>query len=225
MGAVRKSGIITESTAAPYAPIRAGNIHSTMNSAGHGRSLQIGVNRYVTLASNYVRRDDGGVFTSYDNEADSAGANDVFPMTAGAGEAVNDACYYGSSVPFSFIKVLVGTQGAGNAITWEYYNGAWVALSVTDTDGLYTAAAGLHEVTWTAPADWVAVAVNATTAYWVRARITAANFTTTPLFTRVWCGYPDKATLICDHCRRDRNENSDRDRERRKLWNIRLIYK
>ncbi len=132
--------------------------------------------------------DDGGVFTDDTIDANSAAANDVPLMPAV--EAVNDAFYFGdTNIAFNQIKINLGTSGVGGTIAWEYYNGAtWVALSVSDLTLGFTAAPGTYYVTFTAPANWAKVVVNGQNAYWVRARVTAANFTTIPLATQIWLG-------------------------------------
>jgi hypothetical protein len=145
--------------------------------------------------------DDGGAFTDDTTDANNATANDVPLMPAV--EAVNDAFYFGenfsTSSPFNALLINIGTVGVGGTIAWEYWNGsAWVSLTVTDNTVGFTAS-GSNYVTWTEPGDWAAVAVNAQTRYWVRARVTAANFTTIPLATQIWCGrYPTSLTNTTD---------------------------
>lgn len=155
-------------------------------------------------AIGYAFLDDGGVFTDDTTDANSAAANDVPLMPAV--EAINDAFYFGGSlrggiVPnlFQEIKINIGTAGVGNTIAWEYYNGsAWASLTVTDgTNGFTTL--GTNTVTFTPPTDWATVAVNAVTTYWVRARVTAAAFTTIPLATQIWLMVkPDQLALCVD---------------------------
>ncbi len=197
MGTLRIAGRIIESTAAPYGPKKFGMIREAKNSAGSQRNFNMLTTGHTTaIAHNYVVQDDGGVLTSYDSEADSAAANDV-PLLPAA-EQVNDAIYFGNTRIWNFIKFLIGTNGTGGTITWEYYNGAWVALTVTDGTTGFTAGTGIKEVSWAVPADWVANDVNGNTCYWVRARCTAANYSAQPLASRVWCGSNDKEELIAE---------------------------
>lgn len=145
----------------------------------------------------YAYLDDGGVFADDTTDANSAAANDVPLMPAA--EAVNDAFYFGMDRTFTYIKINIGTAGVGNTIAWEYWNGsAWVALTCTDNTSGFTAA-GTNTVTFTAPTNWAATTVNGQSAYWIRARVTAANFTTQPLATQIWIdGAPDALSNATD---------------------------
>jgi len=102
-----------------------------------------------------------------------------------------DAVYFGWGAPFRGIRIDIGTPAVGSAGVWEYYNGAtWETIPglVDGTTGL-TAAAGNHDVTFTPPSDWATVdpgAASTETLYYVRFRVTAANFTTIPIFDQVW---------------------------------------
>jgi len=122
---------------------------------------------------------------------DLTGWTNNYQLTAdAAGEEINDALYVGHTVPFA--EVTFGVGGAagvysGDTFTWEYYNGAsWAALSIVHDHTDTTAADGkrsfqqqgaLHFIP---PADWAATTVNGQSAYWIRARVTAAAVTTTP---------------------------------------------
>jgi hypothetical protein len=131
----------------------------------------------------YARADDGGVFTDEDAAANQATADDMTLLPAAP--AVDDAYYFGSSYPFNGLELRISTSGAGVwTITWEYYNGtAWVTIpGVADATVGFTAAAGLYRVAFRAPGDWAAVAVNAVTCFWVRARVSAyTSIVTQPL--------------------------------------------
>lgn len=138
-------------------------------------------NKYneANLSDLYV--DNGGVFGA--NLMDAALPYNLLPAVP----AVNDAVYFGidtvlvDSGPFSSLVFDIGTAIANvTTIVWEYWNGAWVALSIqdnTDADGLMTGVAfdttGVRSVHWLQPSDWVTTAVNGVTGYWVRARVTA----------------------------------------------------
>jgi len=128
---------------------------------------------------------DGAAYTDETAEALSAAANDMTLLPAIP--AVNDAYYFGWYVPQSGFTLNIGTQGDGTwTITWEYWNGAWTALSgVSDGTGGFTLG-DEHVVSWTLPADWTTVAVDGTTLYWVRARVSAYTAVITqPLGTQV----------------------------------------
>lgn len=134
-------------------------------------------------AIDYAYLDDGGAFTDDTTDFNDVGADDVELMPAT--EVVNDAFYYGNDTKFINLNLNIGQAGVGTAITWEYWNGAWTALSPTDNTTGYTVA-GTNTVTVTPPDDWVVTTVNGQEAYWWRARVSTASFTTQPLLTQGW---------------------------------------
>jgi len=90
--------------------------------------------------------------------------------------AVGDILYLGSTVgPFSNVVFNFSTSSAGMAIDWEYWNGAWVALTVVtdkaDYDNFNVSGTGC--LVWEQPTDWTTSAVNAVNAYWIRGVVTA----------------------------------------------------
>lgn len=128
--------------------------------------------------------DDGGLFVDETTPANEATGDDV--ELVGATIAVNDAIYFGhATATFSALDINITTQGDYTTTTfaWEYWNGtAWTALSgVTDGTSNFEAGTGVVEVSFTIPTDWAQNTVAAATeGYWVRARCTATNGTTTP---------------------------------------------
>ena len=107
--------------------------------------------------------------------------------------AVGDIVYYGidttlaDSGPFCSIVHDIGTAQVDLTITWEYWNGAWVALTVqdnTDASGAMTGdpfdTTGVNSIHWDQPTDWATVAINGITGYWVRARVTAIGAAPSP---------------------------------------------
>jgi len=145
-------------------------------------SLDISVvarNQGVAVAA---MAEDGGVFV---DETDEAHSNTTADMTLlPAVPVASDAYNFGHDEEFTQLKLDVSTvlTGTGNTVVWEYWNGAWVALSgVTDgTDGLETA--GNNIVSWTAPGDWVARSLanqeNVGDLFYVRARLSATTTVT-----------------------------------------------
>jgi len=116
--------------------------------------------------------DDGGAQTDETTEANDATINDMTLLPAVP--AVNDAYYFGFAVPVSSLTIDISTGGDGTwTLTWEYYNGAWTALSgVSDGTNGFT----LQDeatVSWTKPTDWTTVVVDSKTYYWIRARVSA----------------------------------------------------
>lgn len=64
-------------------------------------------------------------------------------------------------------------------ITWEYYNGAWVALTTQDNTEQFSLT-GVNSIHFNQPSDWATVTVGGITGYAIRARISALS----GLFTR-----------------------------------------
>lgn len=150
-----------------------------------GRSNTCNNEVFVANKSNianitHIKSDDGGVFT------------DIFPMVAyptdlwPAVPADNDALYIGidssiiDSGPFdSVVFDLASTfeyHTAAVVLEYEYWNGAWVALSVQDgTDQFQTT--GVNSIHWEQPSDWTTTAVDGVTAYWIRVVIDATGGT------------------------------------------------
>lgn len=122
---------------------------------------------------------DGVLFTDYTTEFENNELDDC-PLIPAA-EAVNDAFYYGSTDTFDIISLNIETVGVGGTIIWEYWNGSsWGALSVTDETAGFTNS-GVNTVSYTIPTNWVLTTVNGSSLYWVRSRVTAANFTAQPI--------------------------------------------
>lgn len=120
------------------------------------------------------------VYTDETTDFNDVGVDDcqVLPTD----EAINDAFYIGSSNKFSGASITMGTPGVGSAITWEYFNGSiWSGLSVVDGSGGFTSTG---ELTFNPPDDWLETLVNSQSYFWIRARVTVASYTTTPLLTR-----------------------------------------
>jgi hypothetical protein len=121
---------------------------------------------------------DGGVLTTETDDArDGTGMGDV-PLCPGG--AVDDGIYVGGLTQFARANFIIGTQGVGAyTLTWEYWNGAWTALTVVDGTDNFKNPSGA--VTFTAPGDWVTTSVNSLTYYWIRALGDAGAQTTPPL--------------------------------------------
>lgn len=134
----------------------------------------------------HVFIDDGGVFS--DNMLNAA-PHAMFPPVA----AVNDACYFGidttvtDSGPFSNLVFDIERPASATTsytIAWEYWNGAWTAMAAAPAIHLIDhtssfSVGGVNPVSWIIPTDWVAVALNGVTGYWVRARLSALTGTFT----------------------------------------------
>lgn len=130
---------------------------------------------------NAAIQDDGAVFTDFTLEArtltDSPGTGvtddvDLLPATP----ATNDAFYFGGLALFSQVELNITTAGSGYSGTWEYWNGAWVSLTVTDeTNSFQTSGNGLL-VSFTRPSNWVTTSVNSQGPfYYIRFRVTSVT--------------------------------------------------
>lgn len=111
------------------------------------------------------------------NLLDSSLPTTLFPGTA----AVDDIVYFGSddkltnNGPFSSLIFDIGTAasaGTSYTLTWEYYNGGWVALSVDDNTSSF-ATIGVNSVVWQQPSDWAQTTINTVDGHWVRVRLSA----------------------------------------------------
>jgi len=132
--------------------------------------------------------DDGGVFG-----ANLIGAGLPFAFLP-AVPAVNDAVYFGvataalDSGPFcSLVLDILAAQAQVTTITWQYWNGAWVALTVrdnTNANGAMTGdpfdTTGINSVHWNQPADWATTTINGVLGYWVRALVGVVGGVPTP---------------------------------------------
>lgn len=144
-------------------------------------------------AAALAKVEDGGVFLNLAVSAGGAGYASnyqLFPDT----EAVNDAVYFGAVAPFGAIYIDIGTAAVyGNdAIVWEYYDGlGWKALTIiydhTDADDKDGDRPFQQDgyIIFSAPTDWKKVTVDSQEAYWIRARVSAAQITTIPITNSV----------------------------------------
>ena len=106
-------------------------------------------------------------------------------------EQINDAVYFGASAPFGCIYTDVAATVAtysADAVTWEYYDGnAWVALTIIydhtdsdDQDGDRPFQEDGYTI-FSAPTNWGLTTIDSQSAYWIRARLSAATVTQIPL--------------------------------------------
>ena len=89
--------------------------------------------------------------------------------------------YIGYFEPFALATVALNTARNGGSVAWQYWNGAWNALTVTDrTSGL--SASGT--LSFTPPADWVRRVWNGSRSkYWIRATVYGTS--TAPVVTTI----------------------------------------
>jgi hypothetical protein len=119
--------------------------------------------------------DDNGTLTDETEESNSNVTNTMTLLPASP-VANQDRYYIGHTEQFSRIKLDVTDAATGATITWQYWNGAWVALSgVTDGTSNYSTL-GESTISWTLPGDWATTTVNGQGAYYyVRAVLTAGT--------------------------------------------------
>ncbi len=152
-------------------------------------------NHHKTCNITDIKLSDGGVF------------QDLFPMSTFPTQlypnvpAVDDALYFGIDTSLDdtglFCSLIfdIGIPArwtTSGAISWEYYNGAWVTLTAQDNTDDFTEA-GVNSVAWKQPSDWTEVAVDGVTGYWVRARVSSVVGTMVPptqqnrdIYSAVW---------------------------------------
>ncbi len=123
-----------------------------------------------------VQHDEGGSDTDFTDEArDATGVDDVDLLPASP--ALDDAFYFGGIEQFEEVLINVTTAGATYVLTWEYWNGAWTALTVTDGTSSFQAA-GWNTVAFSAPGDWATTSfAGLGPFYYVRARVTTGGGT------------------------------------------------
>ena len=112
---------------------------------------------------------------------------DLLPAAPAAGDIVYFAVQttVADSGPFCSLVFDLQTPAgsAPTAVTWEYWNGAWVALTVqdsTEAGGVALKNVGVRSVHWHQQTDWATTTVNTVTGYFVRARVTAAGAGSAP---------------------------------------------
>jgi hypothetical protein len=131
--------------------------------------------------------DDGGTRTNETEASKNSTANDMTLLPAVP--AVNDAYYFGGSIKFDKLTIVIGTQGAGTwTIAWEFWDGdSWEAVSgLSDGTNGFKATAGSHDVTYTMPTNWADCeiidsdgSVSGPNGYYLRARVSAYTSVTT----------------------------------------------
>ena len=81
----------------------------------------------------------------------------------------------GGSVQFSKAYVNLATNGAGLTGSWQYYNGSWASLTLTDGTSSLSASG---TVVFTPPSDWKQTTLGSYTGYFIRFTLSSATFTT-----------------------------------------------
>ena len=124
--------------------------------------------------------DDGGVQSNETTAANSTTIDDMNLLPASP--VVGDAYYFGHNEEFGQLRLDLSQLGVGTwTITWEYWNGAWTALSgvIDGTNGFTSDGT----VSWTIPGDWADRTENSQGPFkYVRARLSAfTSLTTQPL--------------------------------------------
>lgn len=123
-----------------------------------------------------VQEEDGVGFTDFTNDArDKTGVDDVDLLPATI--STNDSFNFGGLATFEQLEINVTTVGDTYVLTWEYFNGSWVSLTVVDDTNSFQTL-GWNFVTFTAPDDWATTSVNSQGPFfYVRARVTTGGGT------------------------------------------------
>lgn len=142
-----------------------GEIFSSLEKPG---LTLVTVRQYV----DYVRSTfNGTTFTNNDVEADAL----LGVAFNGPGDTVDDRIYIGKLTKFGQVDFQVNVPGSYTGLTWEYWNGAWVALTTAGVDDF--TADGIMTLTGGAPSDWALTTVDGVTGYFIRT--TVASVVTT----------------------------------------------
>jgi len=104
--------------------------------------------------------------------------------------AVDDIIYYivdsslADSGPFaSVVHDILAEQTGITGVAYEYWNGAWVTVTVQDntsSDGVAFSVTGVNGMHWSQPSDWTTTTINGVTGYIMRIRVTSITGTPTP---------------------------------------------
>jgi hypothetical protein len=108
------------------------------------------------------------------------------------GSSASGAPYIGG--PFNSVIFNLTTPAVDltNGV-WEYWNGAWVTLTVQDNTGKFSNA-GVNGVFWKIPTDWIPYSLGPS-CYWVRFRVSAVGGAPTPPIQSLWHPY----TAMCPY--------------------------
>ena len=133
----------------------------------------------TTAAAALAVAEDGAVFALLSATAAEPGYTSNFQLFPDV-PLDNDAVYFGAAIQFpelAFDMSVVQASAVGNSpFTWEYWNGAWSALTVAH-DGSSTVATGVRSferdgaLSFVPPTDWASTSVNGQAAFWVRCRV------------------------------------------------------
>jgi len=186
-----------ESILRPEAVVQAAAAYGTWAIDGDGAATNgggiVGDVTETEQAAALAVVDDGGtqaLLSAAGAEAGYTANYQIFPDS----EVADDAAYFGAAAPFCELAFDVATAGvySGDAVVWEYYDGAtWSTLTLAQDNTDTTAADGkrpfqqdgaLHFVP---PSDWSSTSVNSQSGHWIRARISSAAVTTAPVLNSV----------------------------------------
>jgi hypothetical protein len=118
----------------------------------------------------------------------NATANDMNLLPA-AGNSTGDGFYFGMNGLWDGLTLNVGTAGVGTyTIAWKYWNGAWVALTLTSVNSInHFKTAGLVNLTFVRPGDWAVTNIAGLgDKYYIKAECTFTSLVTQPKGTQAW---------------------------------------
>lgn len=165
-----------------------------LRKAGTGATINARKVRPAAAVGKFLQVD-GSAGPSYSDQttaANNATAGDVtvFP----AAEDTSDYCLIGFASKFRAVRYVIATAGTAVTTTaWEYWNGAWTAISgagtLTDGGNQFMATAGTYETSWSSSnplAGWVSNTIDGSNLYWVRLKIVTGAYTVNPILTQAW---------------------------------------
>jgi hypothetical protein len=156
--------------------------------AGHSEAqyAHIIALRYIepTIIPDIEEPQDGTTYTQVAEGGLSSASNEYltrsdnnYTLTFGTDEYL----YLGSSSKFTGINIDLATPGLGTSptIQWQYYNGGWTNLSVSETASGAKDFTADGNVYFSQPSDWTETSLNSgTSLYYVRAYLSGGDYST-----------------------------------------------
>ena len=133
------------------------------------------LNRIAEIDKLYSYDASEETYTDNTTEANSVKGTSFYAFSEIVAE--NDIMYLGGGNEFTGVTMRLATEGIGGVLTWEYYNGSWTTLTVSESVSGADDLNASGTVSWTVSADWTETTVDSTEMYWIRAKVSTAHST------------------------------------------------